>query len=215
MRKRVLKSGEIRFYNKGRIASDVEIKNYIKSDFAKINKSDLPAEYQGYYGKVQGGKNRASKAPRIEGKYIYSEFSKKLKLDTLAEIRGFKNAKDLLDNDKNFAASLKNLYYGKGLEYSYNSDNIITAINKFHGKIIINGKEYNKHKAIEKIDKVDKSIKRKFENFLNIFHVKYTKGGAIINMSLPTNIELHAMDSDNIEDVDIEGVDLIFSGKKK
>lgn len=214
MQKRILKSGEIRYYNGKRLASEAEIKQYIKSEFDSIKKSDLPDAFKGYYGKVAGGKKRAETGARIEGKYIYKEFERKIKLNELAEIRGYKSGKELLEKDKEFAQSLSKIYSQTGLEYSYNSDNVLKKVQSFNGKIKINGVEYSAKKAAEMIDKTDKKIKRAFGNFINVYNVKYKKGGAIMEFNLPSDKDIKNAENEEIEDVDLDGVDLIFSGKK-
>lgn len=211
---------EIRFYFGTKKATEEQRREYIKNNFNDVDRSQLSKEDSAYYGRVLGGKNRASEAARIDGKYIYKQFVRKNKIDHLAHLRGFKNAKELFEKDKNYYEQAKKLYYAKnGLEYTYNSDGILNALSAFTGKIFINGKAVTILKAIEKTDKADKEIKRKYGNFLNIFTVRYKKGGAELHLRLPSSKQIKDV-GDTIEEFeeefgeDIEILDSPQKGKE-
>jgi len=199
-----------------RLATDSEVKEYIKSNFDKVNPELLTPEYRAYYGKVKGGRSRSAQSIRIDGKFVSETFEKQLSVtgrgvdfDGLAERLGYSNKKELLMNEPRIYEAAKQLYYGDGLSYTYNSENVFNEIDKYGGKIFINNRAYTKLKAIERLDYLDKLLKRNYGNYITEFDVVFKKGGGEIHFTIPTETEIES--GEDLDDFD--GINLIESGK--
>ena len=192
---------EVRFYFGNKRATEEQKRSYIKSNFADIDRSQLSKEDNAYYGRVLGGKKRAEEAVRIDGKFIYLEFIKKNNFERLAHAKGYKNDKELLEKEPALYKRAKETYNSEfGLEYSYNSETIIPAIETFVGDIFLRagereGSEISKLRALEKIDHIDKQLKRKFGCFLVIYYVKYIKS-SLLKVWIPTDYFIGQCDGD-------------------
>lgn len=212
---------EVVFYNGKKRATDAETKQYIRENFDKINRDALTSEYNAYYGRVLGGKNRSKNAVRIEGQMVSKRFEEEEGLKEVAKKRGFKSVKELFKKDKEYYDAVKNIYSNTGLPYAFFSENIFSEINKHNGKIFINGKEYDKGTAIEKVDKIDKKIFKEY----NVYPIKYNvtyKKGSQLHISLPTEnfINTHDLEEfmdeqDDIELIGSPGKELNNLEKKK
>jgi len=206
---------EIKFNKK---ATDAEIKKYIKENFDNVNRDALPKEYSAYYGKVLGGKNKAAKAVRIEGKFVSNEFIDNTDFKGVAKAAGYKDVNELFNKDREIYEAAKNLYNSDfGVPVKYGAEETIYKISNFKGSIFINGKEYTKAKAIKRLDDFDKQLKRSQDIYYTEFWATYKKGGGEIHFTLPSIERVKDMDLEELlefaENLEDRSFEVIESGR--
>ena len=190
---------EVHFFNGRKKATEQEKRIFLKSNFENINPDALSKDDRAYYGRIAGGKSRSQQAVRIDGKFVNNEFIDRGGYTRIAIAKGYDNARQLFEHDKPTYYAAKKIFLSKnGLSYKYHSENVIQQIDRYKGKIFINGKEYSKIKAIEKIDNTDKAIKRNYESFFNEYWVRLKKGGTEMHFNLPSVNKINKTDIEDL-----------------
>jgi len=199
-------------------ASEKEVRQFIKENYKKLSKDQLPAKYAGYYGKVEGGKKRAEQAARIDGKFVSKTFIDNGNFEKVAHALGYKNPKELFEKDKdiyNAAKDLRDSPHGILIKYSF--DEVKKKIDTYGGKVFINGEEYTRIKAIKRLDDFDKMLKRTKEVYNIDFWASYRKGGAELHFTIPSiaKMENTSLDEllDNLAKAKDKSFEILLSGR--
>ena len=192
------------------------LKKHIKANYEEYNFNDLPKPLQSYVKQIEGGKKRAKKAVRIDGKFLPQNFTDGRNPDNwkqLAVDKGYNgDVQAMFDNDEALLKLARKSYNSKqGLPYIYYSDNIIHYIDIWGGKLFVNGKQVSKIKAMALVDEKDKELKRKFGSFMNEFECTHKRGYTELHIKLPSGKQIDRCDDvDDFNDLDT-GVQIIAS----
>lgn len=186
-------------------------KNYIKSNYGKIKKSELTKEEKIYYTLVENGKKSAKNNVRFEGKYLSGEIidiakkvakNKGLSLDTYLHSHKDQVIKFI---DSGYIVTSKQI--DNSIDILHNSKRKTVLVDTGNGIV-----RMNKRQAIEKLALFEQHVKSNSNVVMLATKVRKYKNGKL-QVSIPEDFEDYT-DSDLVDYLnEFDAIDYVESIK--
>ena len=199
IRQRILKDGQVHFYEGSKKATPQAVKEYFKENLDRIDRSVLSKRDRQVIGGIKAGALRAKNSIRTEGgKFVSAKFLEEKLKGSPINLKAFfdkfqaKNITELFQKQPQLKDPITKIVNETTLSRYYNTKNILDKI--MHAGVDnfeFNGKSVTKLELLSLVEQTISAVRMGFDNVVDISALFKFKGLNKLSVKMPSlkNIE--------------------------